>query len=231
MRPTSIPLLFVLSVVCALLTTRATACEPQNSTQTTREPVKTMTETFTLSRRLEPVASGGLLATVELEITQTTDPLEFIFTVKNENSGLIVFPIDVGNISLGFTNAVNIPIPTPSMDRPMDLPRDAPDPNQKRIEFYAIEKDGKRGSRFLEHTFSLKPGESAKILVRMGPEVMNPINAILPMGDRDATEFKMGVKALISIRPADDREFFGRFRTEKTMFFPYQIPKETKEDK
>lgn len=190
-----------------------------------------MKETFTLSRPLEPLASGGLLATVEFEISQTTDPLEFIFNVKNENSSLIVFPIDIGNISIGFRNAVNLPIPTPPMDKPMHLPVGAPDPYQKRIEFYEIKKDGKLGKRFLEHTFSLKPGESAKLLVRMGPEVMNPINAILNMADRDATEFKMGVNVLFSIRPADDRKFFGRFGTGKTMFFPYQIPKEKMADK
>lgn len=185
-----------------------------------------MTETFPLSRQLEPGGRGGLLATVDLQILTTTDPLEFLFTVKNENAGRIVFPVNIGNLNLSFRNAVNIPIPTPPIDTPMDLPRDAPDPNHKRIEFYEIKRDGEMGARFLEQVFSLEEGESAKFLVRMGPEVMNPINALIKMGDRDATQFKMGVSALFSVRHVDDREFFKVFTTGKTMFFPYRIPEE-----
>jgi len=187
------------------------------------KPTKTMTETFQLSSDLTPWASGGLLAQVKLEVTHTADPLEFILYISNENKSKITFPLDPGSIRLKFRNAVNAPIPTPPIELPMDMPSDALDPNSRRVEYYIVNEDGSKGKRFREQTVSLAPNQSIKVAIKMGPEVMKQLNAIVKMQSAPSSEVKLGVWALVSILQVGNKDFYGRFRTEEALFFPYQL--------
>lgn len=220
--PRSLHIFIPLLTTCAFLAPPTSHCEPVTSPKTA-----TLTETFELTRALEPMSRGQLQASVDLEISHT-DPLEFTFTVKNEDTRKIEFPVGPGNIRISFRNAVNTPLQTPPIDPPMDLPKGAPDPNEKKIEFYEIRQTGKPGKHFRKRTILLEPGEKTKILVRMGPDIMKAIDALLSMQDREAINFKLGVNVLFSIRSIEDREFFRRFATDKTMFFPYQIHRKEK---